>query len=127
MNFEDFQQDPKTVAAVERKLQIISEAAIRLGEEAERLCPGPQWRNIRGLGNWLRHQYDRIDLERIWRRNHRFTVAAAGRGKRHLAAPGVSRRRRARGRNLIREHKRHASAERRPGATLESAAVPSFR
>ena len=60
-------QDPKTVAAVERKLQLISEAAIRLGEEAERLCPGPQWRNIRGLGNWLRHQYDRIDLETIWR------------------------------------------------------------
>jgi uncharacterized protein with HEPN domain len=26
-----------------------------------------QWRNIRGLGNWLRHQYDRIDLETIWR------------------------------------------------------------
>jgi uncharacterized protein with HEPN domain len=67
MDFEDFRQDPKTVAAVERKLQLISEAAIRLGEEAERLCPGPQWRNIRGLGNWLRHQYDRIDLETIWR------------------------------------------------------------
>ena len=67
MEFEDFRQDPKTVAAVERKLQLISEAAIRLGEDAERLCPGMQWRNIRGLGNWLRHQYDRIDLETIWR------------------------------------------------------------
>jgi uncharacterized protein with HEPN domain len=52
---------------VERKLQLISEAAIRLAEDAERLCPGMQWRNIRGLGNWLRHQYDRIDLETIWR------------------------------------------------------------
>jgi uncharacterized protein with HEPN domain len=67
MEFEDFRQDPKTVAAVERKLQLISEAAIRLGGDAERLCPGMQWRNIRGLGNWLRHQYDRIDLETIWR------------------------------------------------------------
>ena len=67
MEFEDFRQDLKTVAAVERKLQLISEAAIRLGEDAERLCPGMQWRNIRGIGNWLRHQYDRIDLETIWR------------------------------------------------------------
>jgi uncharacterized protein with HEPN domain len=66
MDFEDFRQDPKTVAAVERKLQLISEAAIRLGEEAERLCPGLPWRNIRGLGNWLRHQYDRIDVETVW-------------------------------------------------------------
>jgi uncharacterized protein with HEPN domain len=67
MDFEAFRQDPRTVAAVERKLQLISEAAIRLGDEADRLCPGQQWRNIRGLGNWLRHQYDRIDLETIWR------------------------------------------------------------
>jgi uncharacterized protein with HEPN domain len=35
MDFEAFRQDPKTIAAVERKLQIISEAAIRLGDEAE--------------------------------------------------------------------------------------------
>jgi uncharacterized protein with HEPN domain len=31
MEFEDFRQDPKTVAAVERKLQLISEAAISPG------------------------------------------------------------------------------------------------
>lgn len=66
MDFEAFREDAKTVAAVERKLQLISEAAIRLGDEADRLCPGMAWRNIRGLGNWLRHQYDRIDLETIW-------------------------------------------------------------
>lgn len=31
MDFETFRQDAKTVAAVERKLQLISEAAIRFG------------------------------------------------------------------------------------------------
>jgi uncharacterized protein with HEPN domain len=61
-----FRSDPKTVAAVERKLQVISEAAIRLGDQAEALCPGLPWRNIRGIGNWLRHQYDRIDVEAVW-------------------------------------------------------------
>jgi uncharacterized protein with HEPN domain len=66
MDFEAFRSDPKTVAAVERKLLLISEAAIRLGEDAERLCPGLPWHDIRGLGNWLRHRYDRVDVETVW-------------------------------------------------------------
>ena len=61
-----FSEDEKTISAVERELQIISEAAVRLGKEAEQLCPGLPWADIRGMGNWLRHQYDRIDLETIW-------------------------------------------------------------
>jgi uncharacterized protein with HEPN domain len=66
MAFEDFRGDPKTVAAVERMLLTISEAAIRLGPETQTLCPGQPWHKIRGVGNWLRHQYDRIDLQSIW-------------------------------------------------------------
>ena len=67
MDFEAFRVDPKTVAAVERKLQVISEAAIRLGTEAESRIPGPPWSNIRGMGNWLRHQYERIELPILWK------------------------------------------------------------
>lgn len=67
MDVEQFSIDPKTVAAVERKLLIISEAAIRLGAAIETSCPGAPWREIRGMGNWLRHQYDRIELPTIWR------------------------------------------------------------
>lgn len=67
MNIDAFRNDPKTVAAVERKLQIISEAAIRLGSRAEERAPGPAWREIRGMGNWLRHQYERIELPVIWK------------------------------------------------------------
>jgi uncharacterized protein with HEPN domain len=37
MDFDTFREDPKTIAAVERKLQAISEAAVRLGEQAEAL------------------------------------------------------------------------------------------
>lgn len=66
MDFEAFRSNPMAVAAVERKLQVISEAAIRLGEEAERLCPNVPWRDIRGMGNQLRHAYQRIDLVTIW-------------------------------------------------------------
>lgn len=66
MDFEAFRSNPMAVSAVERKLQIVSEAAIRLGGEGERLCPEQPWRDIRGIGNQLRHAYERIDLETIW-------------------------------------------------------------
>jgi uncharacterized protein with HEPN domain len=66
MDFEAFRSNPMAVAAVERKLQIISEAAVRLGDEAERCCPDVPWRDIRGIGNQLRHAYERIDLNTIW-------------------------------------------------------------
>ena len=66
MSFEDFKDDEKTVAAVERKLLVISEAAIRLGETAQELCPDTPWRDIRGLGNWIRHQYGDVDSGKVW-------------------------------------------------------------
>ena len=66
MDFEAFRSSPMAVAAVERKLQIISEAAIRLGDQAERQCPGQPWRDIRGIGNQLRHAYERVDLRTVW-------------------------------------------------------------
>jgi uncharacterized protein with HEPN domain len=66
MNLESFARDEKTRAAVERKMLIISEAAIRLRENAEALCPDVPWRDIRGIGNWLRHQYDSVETEVVW-------------------------------------------------------------
>jgi uncharacterized protein with HEPN domain len=66
MDFEAFRSNPMAVAAVERKLQIISEAAIRLADEGERRCPDIPGRDIRGIGNQLRHAYERIDLSSIW-------------------------------------------------------------
>ncbi len=39
-DLQTFSEDLRTIAAVERKLQEISEAAVRLGDDAERLCPG---------------------------------------------------------------------------------------
>ena len=65
MDAAKFRADEKAIAAVERELQVISEAAIRLGDQAEVLCPGLPWRDIRGIGNWLRHQYDQVDVDSI--------------------------------------------------------------
>ena len=66
MDFEDYRVDLKTQSAVERQLQIITEAAIRRGEDAETLCPGPDWKGIRGMGNFLRHEYQRIEDKIVW-------------------------------------------------------------
>lgn len=56
-----FRQDARTSDAVERCLERICEAAIRLGDDAEELMPGQPWREIRGTDNWLRHAYHKID------------------------------------------------------------------
>jgi uncharacterized protein with HEPN domain len=67
MDFEGFRSSHIAVAAVERKLLLIAEAGVRLRQDAPALCPDQPWRNIRGMGNWLRHEYDRVDLSLVWR------------------------------------------------------------
>ncbi|HEY1995330.1 MAG TPA: HepT-like ribonuclease domain-containing protein [Edaphobacter sp.] len=66
IDFEGYQEDRKTRSAVERELQIITEAATRLGEEAETFVPGPDWKGFRGMGNILRHVYHRVNDEIVW-------------------------------------------------------------
>jgi uncharacterized protein with HEPN domain len=55
-------ENEQTVFAVQYALLVISEAAMRRGEQAHQLASEQPWRrSIGGLGNWLRHGYDRID------------------------------------------------------------------
>ncbi|MBV9307576.1 MAG: DUF86 domain-containing protein [Acidobacteriaceae bacterium] len=35
-------------------------------QRSSHTCPGQPWHKIRGTGNWIRHQFERIDLEGIW-------------------------------------------------------------
>lgn len=66
MDFEVYRDDLKTKSAVERQLQIITEAAYRLGNEAEILCPGPDWKGYMGMGNILRHGYHKVNDQVVW-------------------------------------------------------------
>jgi uncharacterized protein with HEPN domain len=66
IDFDSYVEDMKTKSAVERPLQIITEAAYRLGDEADTLCPGPDWKGFMGMGNLLRHAYHRIDDAIVW-------------------------------------------------------------
>ena len=56
-----FEENHLVYDAVERCLERISEAAKKLGPVSETLCPDIPWRNICGLGNVLRHEYDRVE------------------------------------------------------------------
>ena len=67
MDAEAFAADQKTVDAVERCVQRISEAVIRIGEgRMEEIAPTLPFHAVRGLGNMLRHEYDRIDLRLLF-------------------------------------------------------------
>ena len=61
-----FGRDGRTRDAVERCLERVCEAVYRLGERADELMPGHPWGDIRGMGNRLRHAYDRVNTEIIW-------------------------------------------------------------
>ena len=66
MDFDVYRGDLKTKSAVERQMQIITEAAVRLGKDGDRLCPGVDWKGFRGMGNVLRHGYHQIDDKIVW-------------------------------------------------------------
>jgi uncharacterized protein with HEPN domain len=57
MDAEAFAADQKTVDAVERCVQRISEAVIRIGEgRMKEIAPSLPFHAVRGLGNMLRHE-----------------------------------------------------------------------
>jgi uncharacterized protein with HEPN domain len=60
---DSFAKDLRTVDAVERCLQRITEAVIKIGpERMAQISPHTPVDAVRGLGNILRHDYDQIDL-----------------------------------------------------------------
>jgi len=92
MDFGNFPGRPEDgLLPVERKLPLISEGAMRLGEDAERLCPGLAVHNIRGIGNWLRHRYDRVDVERCGTRSSTISALRSGVLRALTAAPANPR------------------------------------
>jgi uncharacterized protein with HEPN domain len=52
--------------AVERLLEIISEASRHIPPDTKITEPGINWRRLADLGNWLRHAYHRTDPGIMW-------------------------------------------------------------
>jgi uncharacterized protein with HEPN domain len=59
--------DHKTQDAIERCLERICEAARKLGDALDAKYPEAEFPKLRQLGSVLRHDYDDIDTDMLWR------------------------------------------------------------
>ena len=67
---EAFEADLMRFYAVTRCLEIISEAARRLSPALRARHPELPWREIMGVGNIYRHDYDNVAEQFVWRTVH---------------------------------------------------------
>ncbi len=63
---EDFLGDDMLQAAVERKLEIVGEAARNISEAFRTAHPELPWRRMIGQRNIIAHQYGAVQQERLW-------------------------------------------------------------
>lgn len=66
MSFASFAGDERTLYAVTRCLEIVSEAARRLPDEVKARHPGVPWKRIAGAGNVYRHDYEDVLASILW-------------------------------------------------------------
>jgi len=64
---QDLDREPMLRHAIERNIEIISEASRRLPDTMKARHPEVPWRDIAAIGNILRHEYPAINREIIWR------------------------------------------------------------
>lgn len=62
----DFERDWLLKLAVQRALEIVSEAARHIPDELLAVAPDVPWKQIRGIGNILRHEYHKIADDVVW-------------------------------------------------------------
>ncbi|HUD86256.1 MAG TPA: HepT-like ribonuclease domain-containing protein [Xanthobacteraceae bacterium] len=66
VSFETYRESYTLRRAAERAVQIVSEAAKSLPTEMLARHSEAPWNAIIGIGNILRHEYQRVDDRRLW-------------------------------------------------------------
>jgi uncharacterized protein with HEPN domain len=66
LDFESFRNDTRSVFAVIRCLEIVSEASRRLPDDLKARHPSIPWRDIAGAGNVYRHEYEDVAAKLVW-------------------------------------------------------------
>jgi uncharacterized protein with HEPN domain len=66
LDYEAFRDDVRTVYAVTRCLEIISEASRRLPDEMKKRYPSIAWKDMAGAGNVYRHDYEDVAARLVW-------------------------------------------------------------
>lgn len=67
MNAPSLAADRKTLYAVVRALEIISEASKRLPDDLKVRHPAIDWAAVAAAGNVYRHEYESVDERLIWK------------------------------------------------------------
>jgi uncharacterized protein with HEPN domain len=65
-DYDTFRDDTRTLYAVTRCLEIISEASRRIPAEIKARHPSIPWKDIAGAGNIYRHEYEEVSPKVIW-------------------------------------------------------------
>jgi uncharacterized protein with HEPN domain len=65
--FRDYQRSWLLRSAIERGIEVISEASRHLGRDLKAQHDDLRWEDIAGIGNILRHEYQHVDAAIIWR------------------------------------------------------------
>jgi uncharacterized protein with HEPN domain len=62
----DYYQDHRTQDAVERRVEIIGEAATHVSEEIKALYPQLPWKEMIGMRTVISHEYFQIQSRIVW-------------------------------------------------------------
>ena len=66
MTFEVFRDDARTLYAVTRCLEIISEASRRIPDDVKARYPKISWKDMAAAGNVYRHDYEDVAAKLVW-------------------------------------------------------------
>ena len=82
LTFKEYRVDENLRLAIERRIEIIGEAAGCVSQAVQQAHPGIPWRRIIAQRHVLAHEYGEIDDELIWTRN---TCRCSSGVRRHAA------------------------------------------
>lgn len=67
LSYEEFENDPKTIDAVVRNIEIIGEAAKNIPQEIRLKHVEIPWKEIIGTRSKVIHEYFGVDVEILWK------------------------------------------------------------
>ncbi|MBV9287207.1 MAG: DUF86 domain-containing protein [Hyphomicrobiales bacterium] len=67
LSLQDFENSWEKRWLVERGVELVSEASPRLPDDLKDRNPGIPWPKVAGIGNVIRHEYERVAPDVLWK------------------------------------------------------------
>jgi uncharacterized protein with HEPN domain len=65
-NYDNFEKQWIEQDAIIRNLEIIGEASVNVSDELKERYPDVSWKEMRGMRNFVTHQYFGVELMDVW-------------------------------------------------------------